>query len=219
MATKFVFADESGNFDFSRTPGATRHYILTTVTADDCACGASLLDLRHELAARGIGLDRDEFHATEDMQSIRDEVFDRVKGMSIRVDATIIEKSKAEPRIRSSDARFYQYAWFYHMKYLAPRICGKNDTLVVVGAALQTKRKRQIFHSAIRDVMYQTSPTVQSHVAFWSAQGNPCLQVADYCCWAFSRKWERNDGRSHLLIQPLIASEFDLFQSGRAHHY
>jgi hypothetical protein len=47
--------------------------------------------------------------------------------------------------------------------------------------------------------------------ALWRAAVEPCLQVADYCCWAVHRKWERNDKRSYELISDRIDSEFALF--------
>jgi hypothetical protein len=74
MADRYVFSDEAGNFDFSRQPGASRYFILGTATADDCQVGDRLLQLRRELGCRGQHLDR-VFHATEDPQAVRDEVF------------------------------------------------------------------------------------------------------------------------------------------------
>jgi hypothetical protein len=54
-----------------------------------------------------------------------------------------------------------------------------------------------------------------TRVAYWPALSNPCLQVADYCCWAVQRKWERNDRRSFNLIEQFIASEI-VVSSGEA---
>lgn len=58
MADRFVFADEAGNFDFSRNKGASRYFILTTVTMDDCRTGDALADLRRSLTWQGINLPR-----------------------------------------------------------------------------------------------------------------------------------------------------------------
>lgn len=218
MPRKYVFADESGNFDFSRNRGATRYFILTTVTMTDCAVGQRLLELRRELAWEGLGL-ASEFHATTDAQAVRDRVFAAVAPFSFRVDATILEKAKADPMIRSTDERFYQHAWFYHMKYLAPRVTCSDDGLLVVGASLGTRKRRQLFHSAIEDVVRQVSPTLEVRVASWEAASDPCLQLADYCSWAVQRKWESGDARSHELIRPKIRSEYNLFAAGAVSHY
>jgi hypothetical protein len=57
MSRVFVFADEAGNFDFSRRAGASKYFILVTITLPDCSAGLALLELRRELAWEGMGLD------------------------------------------------------------------------------------------------------------------------------------------------------------------
>jgi hypothetical protein len=52
MKRKYVFADEAGNLDFSLHPGATKYFIIGTVTMDDCSVGHDLIELRRDLAAR-----------------------------------------------------------------------------------------------------------------------------------------------------------------------
>ncbi|MGH2535317.1 MAG: DUF3800 domain-containing protein [Thermomicrobiales bacterium] len=218
MARKYVFADESGNFDFSRQPSATRYFILTSITMDHCDVGNALLELRREMAWSGIQL-RGEFHATEDDQAIRNEVFKLLESIDFRVDATILEKPKAQPHLQQDEMRFYKTAWYQHMKQVAPLIATAEDELLVVGASLGTKKKRRLFSEAIADVVQQTSPSPHFYTAAWSAACEPCLQVADYCSWAIQRKWERNDTRSYDLIREKIRTEFDVFHdSGRLYY-
>ncbi|MFN2397724.1 MAG: DUF3800 domain-containing protein [Gemmatimonadaceae bacterium] len=218
MSRRYIFADESGNFDFSRKPGASKYFILTTVTADGFDAGQALLDLRRELAWHGVGLDR-EFHATTDSQKVRDYVFAVLGQHEFRVDATILQKSKAQPSIRTTDERFYKMAWYLHMKYLAPLVVTRDDELFVVGASIGTKKRRSAFHGAVADVLQQVSPTTRFRVASWDATSDPCLQVADYCCWAIQRKWENNDARNHVLIAGIIKSEFEAFRVGPVEYY
>jgi hypothetical protein len=52
-----------------------------------------------------------------------------------------------------------------------------------------------------------------------SATSHPMLQVADYCCWAISRKWKDGDLRSHAKIQSAVLTEFDVFRVGRKEYY
>ena len=215
---KHIYADEAGNFDFSRKQGASRYFILTTVAIDDHRIESELLELRRELAWNGIDIVR-EFHATEDRQPVRDKVFDVLKRYSFRIDATVLEKGKASPRIRAREETFYKYAWFYHMKHVAPRVASKSDDLVVIAASIGTKRKEKNFRYSIQDVMEQTSPTRSMRVNMWPAAIDPCLQVADYCCWAIQRKWESGDCRSYDLIKNKIWSEYDLFARGITWYY
>lgn len=212
-----MFADEAGNFDFSVQQGASRYFILATVTADHCRFGDRLLELRRELGWRGLHLER-VFHATEDPQAVRDEVFAALSPMTLRVDATILEKRKAQPHLQSEQG-LYKMAWFLHFKHVAPRIATRSDRLMVVASRLGTKKKRGSFHSAIDDVVDQVAPCHAYRVAFWPNESDPCLQVADYCTWAIQRKWERDDTRSYELIEDKIASEFDVWASGTRFYY
>jgi len=91
MADRYVFADEAGNFDFSLKVGASRYFILTTVTMDDCRVGDALAHLRRTLTWRGHSLPV-PFHATEDTPAVRSAVFDLLMRSSIRIDATVLEK-------------------------------------------------------------------------------------------------------------------------------
>ncbi|HEX5174597.1 MAG TPA: DUF3800 domain-containing protein [Gaiellaceae bacterium] len=217
MADKYVFADEAGNFDFSTSHGATRYFVLATVTLDDCQVGKDLIDLRRSLAWDGVYLDR-VFHATEDEQAVRDRVFDLLASAVFRVDATILEKRKTQPHLQS-DTALYKMAWYLHFKYVAPRIVKLGDRLLVTAATLGTKRRRGIFHRAVDDVGFQVSPTLTHRVAFWPYESDPCLQIADYCTWAIQRKWEGGDPRSHALIASKIKSEYDVFAPGKTHYY
>lgn len=218
MARKYLFADECGNFDFSTKPGASRYFILVTVMLDTCAVGHQLLDLRRSLAFKGIGLDR-EFHATTDEQAVRDEVFAAIVKEPMRIDAVVLEKSKAMPHIRSTEERFYQTAWYQHMKFVAPKVVAAGDELLVISASIGTKKKKSLFHAAVKDVVRQVSPTTTAQVASWSAVSDPCLQVADYCAWAVQRKWEQGDSRSYDIIKPFVRTEFPLFALGTTRYY
>lgn len=219
MARIHVFADESGNFDFTRNQGASTYFILTLISMEDCdGLIQDLHRLRHELAWEGID-HPGPFHAHNDPQPLRERVFNVINVHEFRVDSLIMEKSKAMPHLRSTDDRFYQYAWFYLLKHAAPRVAGPGNELLVVGSALGQKSKREVFYGCIRDVVRQVRPTVNYRTAFWDANCDGCLQVADYCGWAIQRKWERADARAHALISSQIASEYDLFAMGSTHYY
>jgi hypothetical protein len=218
VADRYVFADEAGNFDFSTNVGASKYFILTTVTLDDCQIGDELLELRRRMAWRGINLDR-VFHATTETQAVRDEVYAVLAGANFRVDATVLEKRKAQPHLRVQEARFYQMAWYLHFKHVGPRIVSPGDRLLVTAASLGTKKERGIFHEAVQRVVRQILPSLPHEVAFWPYESDPCLQLADYCTWAIQRKWELADNRSHVLIASKIRSEYDVFEIGTTYYH
>lgn len=129
---RYAFGDEAGNFDFSRGQGAARYFVLCTVSADSCDVGDDLLHLRRELGWRGLHLEHHSFHATEDPQAVRDEVYDLLGRSDFRVDATILEKRKAQPHLESERA-LYKMAWFLHFKHIAPRIAQKGKVEPTLG--------------------------------------------------------------------------------------
>jgi Protein of unknown function (DUF3800) len=219
MGRVHVFADEAGNFDFSAKSGASKYFILTTVTMEDFRAGDSLLELRRQLAWEGHHQGTDDFHATEEFQSVRDRVFAQLANWDFRVDATVLEKRKAQPHLTTDDIRFYKMAWYQHFKHVAPLITRPGDELLVMGASLGTKKRKDGFRDAIHDVVGQVTKDVDFRTVSWAGASDPCLWMTDYCSWAIQRKWERGDTRSYELVRPKIRSEFDVFRLGTAAYY
>jgi len=203
---RYLFADESGNFDFTGGRGASRYFILTTIALDDCSVGDRLLALRRELAWEGVGLDA-EFHATTDPLLVRDRVFAALERETIRVDATIIEKATIPDTMRDSDLALYEAAWAAHLRRVLPTAVAPGDELLVIGASLGTRRRRGAFREAIVAAISASDSPVTCRVASWLAASDPCLQVADYCSWAIQRAWERGDERPRSRIATRLASE------------
>jgi len=94
MSDLFIFLDESGNLDFSER--GTKHWVLTSLITD--TFGEELLELyaiRHRFIEAGVDLER--FHASEDRQVVRDEVFNCLSKLKrIRVDSAIIKKCELD---------------------------------------------------------------------------------------------------------------------------
>ena len=206
----YVYADESGNFDFSSQQGASRYFILTTVTVNDHAIASDLQALRRQLAWEGEPLARG-FHATNDKQRVRDRVFSVLSRHDFRVDATILEKGKADPGRRTAE-RLYGLAWYIHLSRVVPMMATQANELLIIAADVGTNDMRSTFSDTVSAIAGETTPSkVAITSAMWLAASHPLLQVADYCAWALHRKWERADNRSYNLIENKIASELDAF--------
>ena len=213
---RHIFVDESGNMDF--TSRGTKYFILGSLTMESCELGAELLDLRRHLATHKLDLPTG-FHATEDKQIVRDEVFKILARHDFRFDATIFEKAKAYPRVRETPVDFYNFAWYFHLKYLMPWVVPGSDHIFVAAATINLKWKRDQANAALATVVSNTAGATPFTAVSWDASSEPCLQAADYCCWAIQRKLTRNDDRSYVLIREKIKSEFDLFRWGAETYY
>lgn len=222
MTRRYLFSDESGNLDFARHAGATRYFAVGTMLIDEeelALLRFTLTRLRDRLAWDNQGLDS-YFHATEDNIPIRLEMFQALSQIDFNVDVTLLDKPKAQPQVRVDEPTFFKYAWFYHLKYLAPRQLKADDEILVVAAELGTKKVRKAFRAAIDDVMTQCLPyRVKRTLAFWPCSSDFALQAVDYCLWAVFRKYEMGDDQYYKMISPKIGTEFDLWARGTTTHY
>jgi hypothetical protein len=180
--------------------------------------GQAVMELRRHLAWRGYNTEC-SLHCTSDKQLVRDEMFALIQKHQFRVDATIVEKRKTLPRLRPTEVRFYQHAWYFHFKHVGPKIFSPKDEAHICAASTGTHKKKAAFKAAVHDVCGQAIAHLDWQLAFWEAATDPCLLVADYCCWAIQRKWEAKDERSYALIAKNIATEFDLWRWGTTYHY
>lgn len=218
MSQVFLFADEAGCLTFKRHQGASKYFVLCTLFTDDCRLSNELLDIRRSLAISG-DPERDKLHATSDKQEVRDRTFAVLQKYQFRIDATILEKSKAQPQTRIDEPTFYQYAWYYHFKHIGPAFTHNGDKLLITAAALGSKKTKAAFKQGVNNTLQQTTPRDQWEVAFMESSQDPLLWAADYCAWAIQRKWEKDDDRSYAMIKDKINTEFDLWSRGTIHHY
>ena len=219
MSRLFIFADEAGCFNFSRGHGASRYYIVCTISCSDCAqLGTDLLNLRRQLVWEKAPVG-EYFHASEDKQVIRDRVFAVLQKHDFFIQATIMEKSKAFPRIRPTNHRFYQYGWFHHFKYAAPKIVSGVTEMQIITASVGTHKGQAHFTAAVNDVVQQIIRNRKWTTNFCRSIADPCLQAADYCTWAIQKKWESNNVLSYDLIKNKIIHEVDMWAHGNVHHY
>lgn len=215
---RYIFTDEAGCMTFSRGANVSRYFLICTVQMDDYSLGTDVLALRRELAWNGIHLAADQFHATTDPEPVRDAMFGLLATKRFRVDATLLEKSKALPKLQNEQA-LYKHAWYFHFKEIGPRVMGSDKELMLHAASIGTKKKRTAFLGAINDVVQQSLPGTTHRCSFWPAQTDPCLQVADYCAWAIQRAWERGERKRLDQIADKVVTQYDLFRSGTKHYY
>ena len=214
----YVFLDEGGNFDFS--PKGSKYFTLSAVsTVRPFPCDAALADLRFNLLERD--MDLEYFHAAEDKQDVRDQVFAVIARslQAIRVDALVVEKAKTGPALRPEEA-FYPRMLGYLLRYIVNRKPASCGPVIVVTDSLPVNKKREAVEKAVKQALATMLPQgTACKVYHHASKSCPCLQVADYCDWAIFRKWERNDPRSYNYICPAVRSEFDIFHYGTRLYY
>jgi len=219
MNTLYLFIDESGNFDFS--PNGTKFFVLTVLSATEpFEIGSPLLKLRYDLLPNyACGPKMEEhgyFHASEDIQDVRNHVFSIISKFNhpLRVDSVIAQKNKANPKLHRQPLEFYEILAEALLKYSFNRATWHvYDHVVVVFSSLFEKKKRGILKQAFKSLIKQHAK-VSYALYFHNSKFDLCNQAADYFGWAIYRKWESDDYRSYNIVQQLIKSEFDIFEKG-----
>lgn len=219
MQYLYIFLDEGGNFDFSIN--GTKYFVLTSISKTrPFEAYKEMTELKYDLIESG--LDMEYFHASEDRQAVRDEVFEIVKKHleGIRIDSLIIEKRKTGKSLQVEE-KFYPEMMGYLIKYV---LNGINLTeikeVLIFTDSIPNKRKREAIEKAIKKVLKRVLPDTLNYKIFHHAsKSNFDLQIIDYCNWAVYRKWESNDSRSYMYIVNAIKSEFDIFEAGTTYYY
>jgi hypothetical protein len=203
-----IWGDEAGNLDWG--PQGSKLFIVCTMVSRSAGLPEELTALRRDLEGKGYELP-DGFHATKDLQAVRDEVYKVLANHDIRVDATILTKANAYGYVRADLDRFYKLAWYLHHKYVLPRVVTKDAKPFVATATLAVKKRRQLHAAALRDVVAQSLPGRSATCVHWAATSHPCLQAADYCTWAIQRWREGGDPRSYRLIAEKVRRVYVVF--------
>jgi hypothetical protein len=215
----YIFLDESGNLDFSGN--GTRFFLITGVVQErPFEAYKALCDLRYDLIEAGGDVER--FHATEDEQLVRNQVFkiiqQHLNGM--RIDALIVEKRKTHPHLQQ-ESRFYPEMLGYLLRHiLLATDLQPYKEVIVMTARLKSGARAREFEKIVKVTLARMLPEkVRWRVLHHPSHCNFDLQIADYCCWAIHRKWNNSDLRFYDLIGSAIRKEFDIFRCGTKFYY
>lgn len=232
----YIFIDESGDFNFS-SKGSKNFYLTAFATFHPAENRDRLLHLKYKLLASGI--DQEYFHATEDKQVVRGKVFDFVESLNDQyaVHAVFARKNKAHPalyekfysrqgkrRKYSTGAGIYTLCIRTLLRYI---FRGKSynyniDKIVVVVASVSFGKKlnnKKIINEEIKHFLKLEIPNKPFQIYCHTMKSDINRQLADYCCWAFSLKYERGENRPYDIIKKQVKNEFDIFKRGTVEYY
>jgi len=215
----YVFLDEAGDFNFSAT--GTKFFTFTTITKTrPFPWDTPILSLKYDLIE--VGLDIEYFHAAEDRQAVRNQVFEIIgKNLgNLRIDSLVIEKRKTGPALQMLE-KFYPRMIGYLLRYvLDPKNLKDFAEVIVITDSIPVSRKREAVEKAVKQTLSKMLPSgTKYRILHHASKSCVGLQIADYSNWAIFRKWEREDLRSYELIRSGIQSEFDIFRSGMKYYY
>ncbi len=218
MSDLFLFLDEAGDFTFNLQ--ASRYLVFTCLsTSQPEILAQPLANLRYRLFPQGYQLER--FHAAEDKQVVRNQVFQIISAChAFELDAVIVEKRKTHPSLQSEHlySRIYEILLRHVLKR---QNLVQLRSLQVICDTVPLKRKRRAMEGSLKFQVKRLLHirAIPFSVVFHNSGSHPFLQVVDYCGWAIFRRWERSDLRSYNLIGRSIKSEFNVFRRGTTYYY
>lgn len=215
----YLFLDEGGNFDFS-TRG-TRYFTLTGVLKfRPFQTFSALTSLRYDLIETGLNIEY--FHASEDRQAVRNQVFDILKEDIDRfeVHSLIVEKPKTGPSLQKPEA-FYPRMLGYLLRHVLEKLSFKKVVeVIVITDQIPFQKKRKAIEKALKHTLKEMLPAdVRYRLLHHSSKSASGLQIADYFNWAIFRAWERDDSRSLDFVRSAVKSQFNIFRSGTRYYY
>ena len=229
--TLYLFIDESGNFDFS--PKGSKYFIATALVTFEPVIGREvLIKLRYDLLAQGE--DQEYFHASEDRQVVRDEVFKMLSSVapSFEVHSVVAQKNKTSPILyretyqkgsktieRVTGIGLYHQVCQTLLTYVFNGKKQDIDNIVVVLASLASGDKKKTILKTLKHYLKENFEGVPFEIYSHASCADLNCQLADYCCWAISAKWERGETRPYSVIEDRIKNEFPLFKNGRTEFY
>lgn len=215
MNSIFVFIDESGNFDFS--VNGTSHFVMTGVICRQPIQTASeMQNLKYKLLASGA--DISYFHASEEKQYIRDQVFPLIAQMdSISAHTLWIDKHNAAPSIQNT-SRTYSLFGGAIAKYLLKALpVEQYDQVVLVFDKALTKKNENAFLATVKPALVELRRPFK--IYFQSVNFDFNGQVADYIAWAQYVNLEKSEQRPILSLPLRLRDEFNLFRNAHTRYY
>ena len=231
--TLYIFIDESGDTNF--TSKSSKNFLLTgLVCPPSSQLVSKLYHTKHKLIPVFETLkkqikNRNEelecFHATEDLQIIRDEVFKIIGDeKNLSVYSVIIEKRKTVP-FYQDPRRFYTKAciWLMH-GVLYNQDIGKYKKIIIFFDSIpaDNKKKKAMFKglkTEIANFFKEMNIQIPYCLCMHQSKSNTYLQIVDYISWAIYIKNERNETRPYAIIQKFIKNEFFPFARGQQFFY
>jgi hypothetical protein len=210
----YIFLDEAGNLDFSKN--GTRYFVLAGVAKErPFHAYKELTELKYDLVERGMGLEY--FHAAEDNQATRNQVFDIIEKnlADVAVDSIIVEKQKV-PKALHADEQFYPKVLGTLLREILRQYpLAEFAEVIVFTDSLPVSRKRAAVEKGVKRTLTAMLPaSVRYRVLHHASKSNMDLQIADYCTWAIYRKWNGGDERSFNRVKAAVRREWDVLQAG-----
>jgi len=221
MGNWYIFIDES--WEKHHSSKSSKYFMLHGLVVNnlDYQVIWDLIKLRLDIHSN----EKDKpnkFHASEDMQIVRDNVFDIIKKLDDKKDnfafSVILEKSKWFNWKNAFD-KHHQNACKWLLWWALHDLTWRDEDneLIICFDSMpwsDNKSKSMMIKwmkLAIADYLEKKNFKWKFTVFHQESAQNPYLQIIDYIWWAIYRKYEKEDDRSYDIISKYIINIFKPF--------
>jgi hypothetical protein len=207
MRCIYVFLDESGNFDFG--PKGTPYFVLCgLLTFDPMGSSSPLQELRYTLLSEG--LDIECFHASEDIQSVRNRAIESIRELpDIYLHTVYLEKKKTPAKYQFPPAiyalcgsallRYILKTWNYN----------EYDRIIIVFDRALAKKDQEAFLKSVKPTLKGIGK--RYYIYFHRTMADFNGQIADYAAWAKYISLTRGENRPLNELGGIPRTEIALF--------
>ena len=186
---------------------------VTDLNAIDRKMLQTLDSYKHDLLEAGRNIEY--FRCAHDRREVRNRVFDLIATHlgDMRMDCLVTEKSTVSANLRR-DTQFYPRMLSYLLKHLLHKeLTTDANEIIVITDSIPLRSRRHVIAKAVKRALTEMIPqTMKYRIMHHNSRSHFGLQVADYCCWAVFRKWERGDTTHFDRIRPSLASEYQMLR-------
>ena len=174
-----------------------------------------LTELKYNLVEQGTALEY--FHASENVQAVRNQVFDIIQQNleGVWIDGIIVEKQKVEVALRPEEHFYPRVLATLLREILGQYPLAEFKEVVVFTDSLPVQRKRGAVEKGVKlTLAAMLLANVRYRVLHHASKSNMDLQIADYCTWSIYRKWTTQDARSFQRVRAAVRREWDVLAAG-----
>ena len=207
--TLYIYLDESGNLDF--TEKGTEYFVLSAMmTFNPAESQRSLQTLKYDLLERGV--DAEFFHASPDMQEVRNEVF-RAINQSVNLKFNFVYANKRTMPVSQQNSidLYSETAQVVLRSCLNNRsVNSKTEKVIVIFDKTLTNKENSALQKSMKPFLKATNKPF--YLYFHQVKSDFNAQIADYACWALYRGLEAGDKRAFSEIKNFPHTIVEVFQ-------
>lgn len=193
------------------------HYVLAaTVTERPIKLSQRLQKLKYTLLESGTDLEY--FHASEDMQVVRNQVISEICAMKDDLSVHFIhaQKTKTYPMLQNS-AAFYGKLGLTLIRFIVGWKTDGFDEVVIIFDKALTNKDQKAFLGQLKPELKKLGKPYK--IYFHRTLSDFNGQLADYLAWSKYVSLERNEMRPLNALSEIRMTHFDLFRRGTKEWY